>query len=248
MLSGEELTKVMNLFHGLPKAWPVIRFLERLPDSQKNMFLSALLNQDSVSKDMILKYLEEIAKGTYTEQISSRTSPSWEKSNPHYPFPQKDLYPTFPVHPVNPSCDRCSNTLHGKYYKWENKDLCRRCMRRIRIRRKILAAMPNREIWRLVRSAVKDLRNAAKYDRQNEQIKTNLKNIKPLLSSVGGSGMMFFCFWTPLWVVVQGWDHLTDAICLILYGVDFRPRVDKILHSKTGGKVKKKKPKPFFRI
>lgn len=255
MLSDEERIKVVEFFgNDLVKARLAIHLLETLPDDKKDVFIStfALKTEfganDSISKDMILKCLEKIVKGTYTEQISLQTSSLRQKSNLQYLLP---LLPQTNFHPISPpSCDRCGNTLYGKYYKLENKDLCRRCMRRIRIRRKMLAAKPDREIMEIVISAVKDLREAEKYDRQEEHIKTNLKKIKPLTSSVKGNRMMFFCFWVPLWLVVWCWDN---AISFILYGVDFRPQVGKILHSKTngkavGGKAKKKKPKPFFRI
>lgn len=113
-----------------------------------------------------------------------------------------------PLRPAAKWCHRCGNMLHGKYYILERKDLCRRCMRRVRIRQKMLAAKPNTEVRELVKSAMTDLRKAARYDRDNEQIKANLKNIEPLASAAGGSGATFTCFWAPLWLVMRGWDCL----------------------------------------
>ena len=211
MLTEEELSKFFGSdFAGAASA---IIALNKLPAAQKKFVMALLehkehLGDDKRIKDMILKQLlGNAAEDMYSEQSLLR--PPWQKTPLHDLFPHNDLLSNFPLPRSNPSCDRCGNIIHGKYYKLENKDFCRRCMRRIHIRQKMLVAMPNREIQKIAISAVKDLRDAAKYDSRNEQIKTNLKNIKPLLSAAGGRGITFFCFWAPLWLIVRGWDILT---------------------------------------
>jgi hypothetical protein len=196
----------------------------KLTDGQKKQILSII----ELTKDQPLggpadrwKLVSDILLKDLEAGCTTRVSLPWEEpSRPEWLSPHRGrlgLDPSllFRSFPASKSCDRCDDTIRGKYYTLEGEDLCRRCMRRVRIRRKMLAAKPNRQVKSLLKAAMKDLRRAARYDRQDQQIKTNFKNIRPLLSSAGGSGVAYAAFWVPLWLVVALWDCLISLLGLI---------------------------------
>ena len=116
------------------------------------------------------------------------------------------------------SCDRCG-PMPGKYYSMAGANLCRRCAWRVRIRAWMFAAKPNREVRSLVKAAVEDLRRARRYNKQDQQLKTHLKEVRSLMSSAGGGGVAYFTFWVPLWLVVGTWDCLTSLCGLIVCAI-----------------------------
>ena len=235
MLSAEEEAKILRWLGAESSDQP---FLLTFTDRQKRAILSMIdLAKDQLptffpgmaaptthaEKVAFLQFLLEIVKHSETEYAEATLvhNPSWEASHPDWLFPNRtrfsSIVPGKYLQPlrITESCDRCGDVIYGNYYTLESNDLCRRCMRRVRVRRRMLAAKPNREVKSLLKAALMELRRAARYDRQDQQIKTNLKNIRRLLSSAGGSGATYYAFWVPLWLIVGAWDCLTSLQGLI---------------------------------
>lgn len=100
--------------------------------------------------------------------------------------------------PSHPTCDRCKSTLSGNYYKVKGYDICRRCIRVFRIRLWMLNAWPNFKARSLLKSGLKDLRQATRLEPGNPQVGNNIKNLKSLRAGARGN-ILGGLFGAPLW-------------------------------------------------
>ncbi len=119
-------------------------------------------------------------------------------------------------------CNRCSKMLVGKYYTMkkpngETAELCPICLRMVRVRLRILNSKPNYEAKKIIKEALKDLKRAAKYDPEDQQIQANIRNVKSILAVTNGS-----LFGNMLFFLLNKWVLLSVAASIVLTGWIFR--------------------------
>ncbi len=128
----------------------------------------------------------------------------------------------YPLVEIGPRCRRCSSLLYGETYFCLERpgggttDLCRKCIRRVRVRLRMLMSRPDRGICRMLKSAMVDLKEAKRLDPTNKQIQDNIAAVKSSLSVASGSWLCYACVWLPLWVIVGPWKYGLIPILLVI--------------------------------
>jgi len=119
--------------------------------------------------------------------------------------------PKQPSAPARPTCARCSSAIYGSYRQFKKPDggtadLCEACAKPVMSRLRVLSAKPKFKERSLVRSALKDLKKAAKLDPDSDQIRNNIQKIRPLLSATKGSYFTYARLWVLSCMPVRLWD------------------------------------------